>query len=124
MLSAVLKTVKMLLSYCPKNSQDAVVLTALKAVQDAEKNHPTKTKYKDLFPSWCRSNFSFIDWDGILTNNHKACCTCHFPPALSLVSLCASSNSLHKLHMRVSILRTFDSQDERSFAMKIYFISI
>jgi hypothetical protein len=32
MLTAVLKTVKMLLSYCTKNSQDAVVLTALKAV--------------------------------------------------------------------------------------------
>jgi hypothetical protein len=31
--------------------QDAAVLTALKTAQDAEKNHPTKTKYKDLFPS-------------------------------------------------------------------------
>jgi hypothetical protein len=41
MLTAVLKAVKMLLSCCPKNSQDAVVLAALKAVQDAEKNYPT-----------------------------------------------------------------------------------
>jgi hypothetical protein len=32
----------MLLSCCPKNSQDAAILTALKAVQDAEKNHPHK----------------------------------------------------------------------------------
>jgi hypothetical protein len=39
MLTAVLKTVKMLLSCYPKNSQDDVVLAALKAVQDAEKNH-------------------------------------------------------------------------------------
>jgi hypothetical protein len=52
MLTVVLKAVKMMLSCCPKNSQDAVVLTALKAVQDAEKNHPIKTKYKDLFPSF------------------------------------------------------------------------
>jgi heat shock protein HslJ len=50
---------------CPKkNSQDAAVLTtlkavqnavltALKAVQDAEKKTTlTKTKYKDLFPSF------------------------------------------------------------------------
>jgi hypothetical protein len=51
MLTAVLKALKMLLSCCPKNNQDSAVLTALKAVQDAEKNHPTKTKYKDLFPS-------------------------------------------------------------------------
>jgi hypothetical protein len=50
MLTTVLKAVKMLLSYCPKNSQDADVLAALKAVQDAEKT--TKTKYKDLFPSF------------------------------------------------------------------------
>jgi hypothetical protein len=42
MLTAVLKVVKMLLSCCPKNSQDAAVLAALKAVQDAEKNHPHK----------------------------------------------------------------------------------
>jgi hypothetical protein len=39
MLTAVLKAVKMMLSCCPKSSQDAVVLPALKAVQDAEKNH-------------------------------------------------------------------------------------
>jgi hypothetical protein len=51
MLTAVLKAVKMLLSCCPKNSQDAVVLAALKAVQDAEKTTPTKTRYRDLFPS-------------------------------------------------------------------------
>jgi hypothetical protein len=64
MLTAVLKAVKMLLSCCPKkNSQDAAVLTALKAVQDAvltalkavqdaeKKTTPTKTKYKDLFSS-------------------------------------------------------------------------
>jgi protein involved in temperature-dependent protein secretion len=51
MLTAILKAVKMLLSCCPKNSQDAAVLAALKSVQDAEKNHPTKTKYRDLFPS-------------------------------------------------------------------------
>ena len=65
MLTAVIKAVKMLLSCCPKrNSQDATVLTALKAVQDAvltalkavqdaeKKTTPQrKTKYKDLFPS-------------------------------------------------------------------------
>jgi hypothetical protein len=39
MLTAVLKTVKMLLSCCPKNSQDAVVLATLKEVQDVEKNY-------------------------------------------------------------------------------------
>jgi hypothetical protein len=32
----------MLLSCCPKNSQDAAVLTALKVVQDTEKKHPHK----------------------------------------------------------------------------------
>jgi hypothetical protein len=38
---------------CPKSSQDAAVLAALKAVQDAEKiTLPTKTKYIDLFPSF------------------------------------------------------------------------
>jgi hypothetical protein len=52
MLTAVLKAVKMLLSYCPKNSQDATVLAALKAVQDAKKTTPTKTKYRDLFSSF------------------------------------------------------------------------
>jgi hypothetical protein len=53
MLTAVLKAVKMLLSCCPKNSQDAAVLAALKAVQDAEKTTlPTNTKYIDLFPSF------------------------------------------------------------------------
>jgi hypothetical protein len=51
MLTAVLKAVKMLLSCCPKNSQDAAVLAAIKAVQDTEKTTPTKTKYRDLFPS-------------------------------------------------------------------------
>jgi hypothetical protein len=50
MLTAALKTVKILLSCCLKNSQDATVLTALKAVQDAEKiTLLTKTKYRDLF---------------------------------------------------------------------------
>jgi hypothetical protein len=42
MLTPILKAVKMLLFCCPKNNQDAVVLAALKAVQDAEKNHPYK----------------------------------------------------------------------------------
>jgi hypothetical protein len=42
-----------LLSCCPKNSQDVVVLAALKADQDAEKiTLPTKTKYRDLFSSF------------------------------------------------------------------------
>jgi hypothetical protein len=50
MLTAVLKAVKMLLSCCPKSSQDAVVLTALKAVQDAEKNHPHKDQVQRLIP--------------------------------------------------------------------------
>jgi hypothetical protein len=50
MLTAALKTAKILLSCCLKNSQDATVLTALKAVQDAEKiTLLTKTKYRDLF---------------------------------------------------------------------------
>jgi hypothetical protein len=50
MLTAALKAVKILLSCCLKNSQDAAVLTALKAVQDAEKiTLLTKTKYRDLF---------------------------------------------------------------------------
>jgi hypothetical protein len=48
MLTAVLKAVKMLLSCCPKNSQDAAVLAALKAVQDAEKNHPHKDQVQRL----------------------------------------------------------------------------
>jgi hypothetical protein len=53
MLTAVLKAVKMLLSYCPKNSKNTVVLATLKAVQDTEKKiTPTKTKYRDLFPSF------------------------------------------------------------------------
>jgi hypothetical protein len=50
MLTAVLKAVKMLLSRCPKNSQDAAVLIALKAVQDAEKNHPHKYQVQRLIP--------------------------------------------------------------------------
>jgi hypothetical protein len=50
MLTAVLKAVKMLLSCCPKNSQDATVLTALKAVQDDEKNHPHKNQVQKLIP--------------------------------------------------------------------------
>jgi hypothetical protein len=48
MLTTVLKAVKMLLSCCPKNSQDAAVLTALQAVQDAEKNHPHKDQVQRL----------------------------------------------------------------------------
>jgi hypothetical protein len=50
MLTAVLKAVKMLLSCCPKNSQDTAVLAALKAVQDAEKNHPHKNQVQRLIP--------------------------------------------------------------------------
>jgi hypothetical protein len=51
MLTAVLKAVKMPLSCClNKNSQDAAVLTALKAVQDAEKNHPHKDQVQRLIP--------------------------------------------------------------------------
>ena len=26
---------------------------------------------------WCRSKFCLVDWYVILTDNHKACCTCH-----------------------------------------------
>jgi hypothetical protein len=50
MLTVVLKAVKMLLSCCPKNSQDAAVITSLKAVQDAEKNHPHKDQVQKLIP--------------------------------------------------------------------------
>jgi hypothetical protein len=50
MLAAVLKAVKILLSCCPKNSQDVVVLAALKAVQDAEKNYPHKDQVQRLIP--------------------------------------------------------------------------
>jgi hypothetical protein len=50
MLTAILKAVKMLLSCCPKNSQDTAILTALKAVQDAEKNHPHKDQVQRLIP--------------------------------------------------------------------------
>jgi hypothetical protein len=51
MLTAVLKAVKMLMFCCPKNSQDAAVLAALKAVQDAEKNHPAhKDQVQRLIP--------------------------------------------------------------------------
>jgi hypothetical protein len=50
MLIAVLKAVKMLLSCCPKNSQDIVVLTALKAVQYAEKNYLHKDQVQRLIP--------------------------------------------------------------------------
>jgi hypothetical protein len=48
MLTVVLKAVKMLLFCCPKNSQDAAVLAALKAVQDVEKNHPHKDQVQRL----------------------------------------------------------------------------
>jgi hypothetical protein len=54
MLTDVLKAIKML-SCSPKNSQDVAVLTSLKAVQNTEKNHPTKIKYKDLFSSHARA---------------------------------------------------------------------
>jgi hypothetical protein len=58
----------MLLSYCPKNSQDAALLAALKAVQDAEKiNLPTKTKYIDLFPSGLGLNLG--SWETDLLSN-------------------------------------------------------
>jgi hypothetical protein len=50
MLTAVLKAIKMLLSCCPKNSQDAAVIAALKAVQDTEKNHPHKDQVQRLIP--------------------------------------------------------------------------
>jgi hypothetical protein len=50
MLTVVLKADKMLLSCYPKNSQDATVLAALKAVQDAEKNHPHKDQVQRLIP--------------------------------------------------------------------------
>jgi hypothetical protein len=50
MLTAILKAVKMLLSCCPKNSQDAVVLAVLKAVQDVEKIHPHKDQIQRLIP--------------------------------------------------------------------------
>jgi hypothetical protein len=50
MLTAVLKAVKMLLPYCSKNNQDAVVLAALKAVQDAEKKHSHKDQVQRLIP--------------------------------------------------------------------------
>jgi hypothetical protein len=48
MPTAILKAVKMLLSCCPRNNQDAAVLTALKAVQDAEKNHTHKDQVQRL----------------------------------------------------------------------------
>jgi hypothetical protein len=44
MLITVLKTVKMLLYCCSKNSQDDAVLTALKAVQNIEKKHLHKNQ--------------------------------------------------------------------------------
>jgi hypothetical protein len=50
MLTAVLKAVKMLLSCYPKNSQNADVLTALKAVQDTEKTHPHKDQVHIFIP--------------------------------------------------------------------------
>jgi hypothetical protein len=50
MLTTVLKAVKMLLSCCPKNSQDVAVLPALKAVQDAEENHPHRNQVQRFIP--------------------------------------------------------------------------
>jgi hypothetical protein len=44
MLTAVIKAVKILLYCCPKNSKDVVVLTALKAVKNAEKKHLHKNQ--------------------------------------------------------------------------------
>jgi hypothetical protein len=70
MLTAVIKAVKMLLSCCPKNSQDAALLAALKAVQDAEKiNLPTKTKYRDLFPSVSGLGLNLGSWGTDLLSN-------------------------------------------------------
>jgi hypothetical protein len=70
MLTAVLKAVKMLLSCCPKNSQDVAVLAALKAVQDAEKNHPHKDQVQRLIPirplPWLPVRMSPLDRTGIL----------------------------------------------------------
>jgi hypothetical protein len=40
-----------MLSCCSKNSQDAVVRTALKQFKILRKITPTKTKYRDLFPT-------------------------------------------------------------------------
>jgi hypothetical protein len=55
MLTAVLKAVKMLLPCYPKNSQDAAILAALKAVQDVKKNHPHKYQVQRLIPiTWSR----------------------------------------------------------------------
>jgi hypothetical protein len=59
MLTAVLKAVKMLLSCCPKNSQYAAVLAALKAVQDAEKNRPHKDQVQRLIPITKMIHLSF-----------------------------------------------------------------
>jgi hypothetical protein len=50
MLTAVLKVVKMLLFCCLKNSQNAAVLSDLKAVQDTEKNYPHKDQVQRLIP--------------------------------------------------------------------------
>jgi hypothetical protein len=62
MLTAVLKAVKMLLSCCPKNSQDVDVLTALKAVQDVEKNHPPQRPsiktYSHQFAQFAQGNLN------------------------------------------------------------------
>jgi hypothetical protein len=63
MLTAILKAVKMLLSCCPKNSQDAVVLTALKAVQDAEKNYPYKDQIQRLIPIILMDVVAAVDWN-------------------------------------------------------------
>jgi hypothetical protein len=48
MLIDVLKAVKMLLSFCPKNDQDVTILTALKAVQDVEKKYSHKKQVQRL----------------------------------------------------------------------------
>jgi hypothetical protein len=77
MLTAVLKAVKMLLFYCPKNSQDVVVLAALKAVQDAEKNHTHKDQVQRLIPiilplSLVRRLVKNLDHPGLGAELHEA----------------------------------------------------
>jgi hypothetical protein len=68
MLTVVLRKQHVVVLTALKAVQDAV-LTALKAVQDAEKKiTPTKTKYKDLFPSiYISSNFNVTEVAGLET---------------------------------------------------------
>jgi hypothetical protein len=71
-----------MLSCCLKSSQDAIVLAALKAVQDAEKTTlPTKTKYRDLFPS---HRTSWRNWSLCKMEIHLQLCSLSMdqpPPA-------------------------------------------